>query len=70
MSDLVLNGGNFPALPAPRAIGNRWLTTLVRFFTVSEATPVDTDDQRAPRSYPKRSAYLESAAMRREMYRL
>lgn len=70
MSDLVLNGGNFPALPAPRAIGSRWWAAVVRFFTADDVAAVAADERRTPRVYAKRSAYLESAAMRREMYRL
>jgi hypothetical protein len=70
MSELAMNPANFPATPRT---GNRWWTAIARFFTASAvATVEDPAPPKARRhaDIPRRAAYLESAAMSREMYRL
>jgi hypothetical protein len=70
MSELSMNPANFPAIPRT---GDRWWTAITRFFTASAvATVEDTAPPKARRhaDVPRRQAFLEEAAMRREMYRL
>lgn len=61
----------FHALPAPRSVGARWWSAVVRFLAITpERTVVDAEN-RPPKPYvARRYSYLEDAAMKRAMERL
>lgn len=50
----------------------RWVEAIHGLFAALRPTPARStqDDHRAPRSYPKRYAFLETASMARAMERL
>jgi hypothetical protein len=55
----------------PRQRAARWRTAIARFFTTAKDASTSGDDLRPPRHYPpRREAYMEYAAMSREMSRL
>jgi hypothetical protein len=60
------------ALPAPRSVGRRWWTAIVRYFTADTAVvSADTGGLRIPKRVPPRNyTYLQDSAMRRAMERL
>ena len=58
-------------LPRQRTAGTRWWTAIGRFFTAADDARGTDDERRTPRVYPsRRSAFMEYAAMSREMDRL
>ena len=70
MSELSMNSTSLPAIPHT---GDRWWTAIARFFTASAvATVEDAAPPKARRHVvvPRRHAFLEHAAMSREMDRL
>ena len=69
MADATFNP--FQALPAPRSIGARWWTSVVRFFAAAPTRTVVEGDRKPPKPYvARRSSYLVDAAMKRAMERL
>jgi hypothetical protein len=59
------------AAELPRQRTARWWTAIGRFFTTAKDANASDDERRIPRVYPtRRNAYMEHAAMSREMYRL
>ena len=70
MSELAMNPADFPAIPRT---GDRWWTAIAKFFTASASVVVEAAAPPKPRRHadiPRRAAYLEAAAMRRELDRL
>jgi len=70
MSDMAMNPADFPAIPRT---GDRWWTAIARFFTASASAVVEAAAPPKPRRHvdvPRRHAFLEHAAMSREMDRL